>query len=75
MYRYVAHHLMYNLLAGDATVQAAFTLKPCAHVKNLSLDHSSNLSFLEMAPRLAKLCIQLLKAQNFKIAQINAFSL
>ena len=30
---------MYNLLAGDAAVQAAFNIKPCAYVKNLPLDH------------------------------------
>ena len=27
------------LLAGDAAAQAAFTLKLCAYVKNIPLDH------------------------------------
>ena len=35
---------MYSLLAGDAAVQAAFILKPCAHANNLPLDHFPNLS-------------------------------
>ena len=37
--------LLFIIVAGDAAVQAAVTLKPCSDVKNLPLDHFPNLLY------------------------------
>ena len=48
--------LLSIIVAGDAAVQAAVTLKPCSDVKNLPLDHFPNLLCMATTSRESCFC-------------------